>query len=199
MASRKHENTAARRAALQVLYSGEMTDSSSAEIINQGLCCSEGEPLSDYAVRLVQGVGERAQQIDERLATLSENWSLLRMPIVDRCILRLAAFEMLFVDEVPISVTVNEAVELAKAFGGEDESPRFVNGVLGRMARQIEGTSPAEEPAEAAAVGDTIGAAATGESAEAAAVAPALVEPAFAVQDGQEAEAPLSFLEGEEE
>ena len=60
------------------------------------------------------------------------------MPIVDRCILRLATYEMLFVDEVPVSVAINEAVELAKDFGGEDESPRFVNGVLGRIARQLE-------------------------------------------------------------
>ena len=76
--------------------------------------------------------------IDVRLNSTSENWKLNRMPIVDRCILRLATYEMLFVDEVPVSVAINEAVELAKDFGGEDESPRFVNGVLGRIARQLE-------------------------------------------------------------
>ena len=62
------------------------------------------------------------------------------MPIVDRSILRLAVYEMMFVGEVPTSVCINEAIELAKDFGGEDESPRFVNGVLGRIARRLEGS-----------------------------------------------------------
>lgn len=138
MAPKIHENTAARRAALQVLYSSELTDVSSDSIVNQGLCCTAGEPLSDYAVRLIRGVSAHVRDIDARLVDISENWSLLRMPIVDRSILRLAAFEMLYMDEIPVSVSVNEAVELAKAFGGEDESPRFVNGVLGRLSRQME-------------------------------------------------------------
>lgn len=69
----------------------------------------------------------------------SENWSLARMPIVDRSILRLATFEMMYIDDVPTSVTINEAVELAKDFGGEDESHRFVNGILGRIAKMLEG------------------------------------------------------------
>ena len=73
------------------------------------------------------------------LTATSENWALARMPIVDRSILRLATYEMMYVDDVPTSVTINEAVELAKDFGGEDESPRFVNGVLGRIARSMEG------------------------------------------------------------
>ena len=94
--------------------------------------------LSDYAIGLIEGVDEKMLPIDVRLNSTSENWKLNRMPIVDRCILRLATYEMLFVDEVPVSVAINEAVELAKDFGGEDESPRFVNGVLGRIARQLE-------------------------------------------------------------
>lgn len=61
------------------------------------------------------------------------------MPVVDRCLLRQTVYEMLFVEDVPISVSINEAVELAKQYGGEDDSHKFVNGVLGKIARQIEG------------------------------------------------------------
>ena len=70
------------------------------------------------------------------------------MPIVDRSILRLAAYEIMFVEDVPTSVAINEAVELAKDFGGEDDSPRFVNGVLGRIAKDIDdGGRPRLPPA----------------------------------------------------
>ena len=64
------------------------------------------------------------------------------MPIVDRSILRIATYEILFVEDVPTSVAINEAVELAKDFGGEDESPRFVNGVLGRIAKDVDAELP---------------------------------------------------------
>ena len=66
------------------------------------------------------------------------------MPVVDRAILRIAVYEMLYVDEVPVSVAINEAVELAKMYGGEDESSRFVNGVLGRIARAEESESDSD-------------------------------------------------------
>ena len=72
---------------------------------------------------------------DEKLAEASENWSVERMPIVDHVILLLACYEMLYEESVPVSVVINEAVELAKSFGGEDDSARFVNGLLGRIAR----------------------------------------------------------------
>jgi N utilization substance protein B len=75
------------------------------------------------------------------ITSTSENWSLERMPLVDLNILRLATFEMLYLDDVPQSVSINEAVELAKNFGGEDDSSRFVNGVLGRIAVIIEQNS----------------------------------------------------------
>ena len=87
--------------------------------------------------------------IDKHLAATSENWALARMPIVDRSILRLATYEMMYVDDVPTSVTINEAVELAKDFGGEDESPRFVNGVLGRIAKILDEEKAASASAAA--------------------------------------------------
>ena len=139
MASRRHERTAARQSALQVLYTSEIKGTRPSDLLDSGLVLEDdGKSLSDYAIGLIEGVDEKMLPIDVRLNSTSENWELNRMPIVDRCILRLATYEMLFVDEVPVSVAINEAVELAKDFGGEDESPRFVNGVLGRIARQLE-------------------------------------------------------------
>ena len=139
MASRRHERTAARQSALQVLYTSEIKGTRPSDLLDSGLVLEDdGKSLSDYAIGLIEGVDEKKLPIDVRLNSTSENWKLNRMPIVDRCILRLATYEMLFVDEVPVSVAINEAVELAKDFGGEDESPRFVNGVLGRIARQLE-------------------------------------------------------------
>lgn len=150
MAAKRHERTSARRAALQVLYTSEITDESPAAIAEGDRRPEEGGALSDYALALVRGVESHRCAIDNHLAATSENWSLARMPIVDRSILRLATFEMMYVDDVPTSVTINEAVELAKDFGGEDESHRFVNGVLGRIAKMLE-----EEAAPCAEAGAT--------------------------------------------
>ena len=128
MASRRHERTAARQSALQVLYTSEIKGTRPSDLLDSGLVLEDdGKSLSDYAIGLIEGVDEKMLPIDVRLNSTSENWKLNRMPIVDRCILRLATYEMLFVDEVPVSVAINEAVELAKDFG-----------VLGRIARQLE-------------------------------------------------------------
>lgn len=161
MASRKHERTRDRAFAVQVLYTSELQGESPSKLLDEGLClvATEADPepapseaadeapsefgricegaLSEYAFGLIRGVQEHQAAIDERLEGASENWALSRMPIVDRSILRLAVYEMFQREDVPVSVSINEAVELAKAFGGEDDSPRFVNGVLGRIARSM--------------------------------------------------------------
>lgn len=150
MASKRHERTTARRVALQVLYTAEIKGASAAQIVAEGVFPSEEGPLSEYAQDLVRGVEQNRIVIDGSLKAAAENWSLGRMPIVDRSILRLAAYEIMFVEDVPTSVAINEAVELAKDFGGEDESHRFVNGILGRIAKMLEG----EEDEGAASEGD---------------------------------------------
>lgn len=151
MAALKHEHTAARREALQLLYTGELTDVSLEDLVREGsdelLVIPEcpqgvsendlvGSDLAEYASSLVTGVVEHLEEIDERIAAVAQNWTLERMPIVDRNIIRLAAYEVLFCDEIPTGVAINEAVELAKAFG-TDDSPKFVNGVLGRIASEV--------------------------------------------------------------
>lgn len=144
MTTKVHANSWSRRAALQVLYSAEITDRPLQEILDEGPCVFEDDEasqpaqLDEYALRLLQGVLENSEELDAVIDPCADNWTVSRMPIMDRSVLRLATFEMLHVDEVPISVSINEAVDLAKEFGGEDESHRFVNGVLGQIAKQLE-------------------------------------------------------------
>lgn len=145
MAGKKHERSAARAAAVALLYSADIIEGDAVALMEQGCYPAEDFELSEYAESLVAGVCAQQQTIDGYLERTSENWSLERMPFVDRAILRLAVYEMMFADDVPVSVAIDEAVELAKVYGGEDESSRFVNGVLGRIAHLME-----EEPAEAA-------------------------------------------------
>ena len=151
MAGKRHERTRARRSALALLYTSEITDEGATKIAEEGRHLAEDGSLSEYALALVRGVEAHRIAIDKYLASTSENWSLARMPIVDRSILRLATYEMLYVDDVPTSVTINEAVELAKDFGGEDESHRFVNGVLGRIAKKLDGEGEGGEAESATA------------------------------------------------
>lgn len=160
MSSRRHDRRRAREGALALLYSSDITESDAMSIVEEGLYPDDGVTVSDYAEALVEGVTAHVSEIDARLASTSENWTLERMPVVDRAILRIAVYEMLYVDEVPVSVAINEAVELAKMYGGEDDSSRFVNGVLGRIARsgdQAAVDAVAEDPTSgepAAAEGD---------------------------------------------
>ncbi|MBE0476004.1 MAG: transcription antitermination factor NusB [Coriobacteriia bacterium] len=127
------ERSKARRQALHILYQREVTGERTARILSErSYSTEEGEPV-EYARALTLGVEAHLADLDDRLETISENWSVARMPLVDRNILRLAAYEILFGEDVPPSVAINEAVELAKVFGGNDSS-KFVNGVLGRLA-----------------------------------------------------------------
>ncbi len=154
MASHRHEQrTAGRRCAVQMLYTSELQNTPVSELLENGLVLVESETetqgtLPEYALELVRGVEAHSEEIDRVLESAVENWTVARMPVVDRSILRVAIYEMLHEDRVPISVTINEAVELAKSFGGEDESPRFANGVLGRISQQIEAEQAASSDQE---------------------------------------------------
>lgn len=97
-----------------------------------------GQIINPYSVDLVEGVTAMAGSIDEFLQTYSQGWTLERMPAVDRIILRIGTWELLYNDDVPDGVAVSEAVELAKVLS-TDESPQFVNGLLGRL-QQIKPT-----------------------------------------------------------
>jgi N utilization substance protein B len=95
----------------------------------------------EFAQRLAFGVHQRRDAIDELIESCSTNWRLARMPVVDRNILRMAAFELMECQDIPATVSINEAVELAKRFGSAD-SRAFVNGIVDRMARTLNRLPP---------------------------------------------------------
>ena len=160
MGSRQRSNSSSRRQALQVMFQQEFVgldlsqlDAPSQELLVVSRCPKGvqapnlvGAPLNSYALEMLQGVVEHQEQIDTWIADAAHNWTIQRMQNVDRNIIRIACYEMAFVEGIPVPVSINEAVELAKVFGG-DESPKFVNGILGRIATRMaeEGLIPAEE------------------------------------------------------
>jgi N utilization substance protein B len=105
------------------------------EVLSGDYAISDG-PLDPYGQELALGVDSRRYAIDAVIRASSASWTLSRMPIVDRNILRLALYEMIEEDDITVAVAIDEAVELAKAFG-TDESPRFINGVLGSIATDV--------------------------------------------------------------
>ena len=90
------------------------------------------DEVKAFAERLVAGVLEKKKELDALIGKYATNWKISRMPIVDRSILRAGVYELLWMDDVPAKVTVNEAIELAKSFGDDDAS-KFVNGILDKV------------------------------------------------------------------
>lgn len=136
MSSKKKikERTKARQQAISLLYSSAMVNTPALDILEKGLYPSSELEISEYAEELVVGTQQHLDDIDTRIAHISQNWTLERMPLVDLAILRVAVYEMVYCSDVPVSVAISEAVEVAKSFGAEDESSRFINGVLGKIA-----------------------------------------------------------------
>jgi transcription antitermination protein NusB len=123
----------ARRRALEILYEAEIRGDAPADVLDRRIRESEHRLAEqDFMERLVEGVAERRERIDELITTYAVGWTLDRMPIVDRNILRLGAYELLWSDDVPDGVAVSEAVALATELS-TDESPKFVNGLLSRL------------------------------------------------------------------
>ena len=123
----------ARKRALDVLYASELRGESPVDALERAVAEGEG-PTNDYTAVLVRGVEEHRARIDEVLGSYSEGWTLSRMPAVDRNVLRLGVFELLWADDVPDPVAVSEAMALVQDLS-TDESPQFVNGVLGAIVR----------------------------------------------------------------
>jgi N utilization substance protein B len=121
----------ARKRALDVLFESEQRSVPVLDTLAGRVAAAE-PPVSDYSVELVEGVVAHQERIDGLLTTYARDWPLDRMPAVDRAILRLATFELLWRDDVPDAVVIDEAVTLARSLS-TDESPGFVNGLLGRL------------------------------------------------------------------
>lgn len=123
-----------RELAFILLFERCFDETDMQEIIDRAIEARDIEP-DEFAIRLAKGADEYHLESDKLIEEHSHRWSKSRLSKVTLSVLRLALFEMLYVDETPVSVAINEAVELAKAYGAEDESA-FVNGILGSVARK---------------------------------------------------------------
>jgi N utilization substance protein B len=130
----------ARKRALDVLYAAEMRGQDPVAALDAAILEGEG-PTNSYTETLVRGVSQHRGRIDELLGQYAEGWTLERMPAVDRTALRIGAFELLYADDLPPAVAVSEAVALVRDLS-TDDSPSFVNGVLGSMLRDRESLTP---------------------------------------------------------
>ena len=130
----------ARKRALDVLYESDLRRTDPRDTLADRLAQSD-PPVAEYTVELVEGVTGNLDRIDELLGEHAEGWAVERMPPVDRAVLRLALYELLWRPDVPPAVAIDEAVELAKSLSTE-ESPRFVNGVLARVLRDHQASQP---------------------------------------------------------
>ncbi len=130
--------TKARKRALDILFSSDVRGDTLGVTLAAEAKRAAGEPAREaswlYAREIIDGVIDHADEIDEQILTHSRDWRLERMPAVDRALLRMATWEILFNDSVPAAVAIDEAVELAKEFS-TDDSGSFVHGVLARIAR----------------------------------------------------------------
>ena len=126
----------ARKQALDVLYESDIRGNDLLQTLQSRDVDEEGpdaRPIRDYTKELVNGVAENRRKIDELITTYAQGWDMDRLPAVDRNILRLGIFEILWSAEVPISVAIDESLALAKELSS-DESSKYIHGVLGRIA-----------------------------------------------------------------
>jgi N utilization substance protein B len=122
--------TKARKRALDILHAADVTARPALDLLRE-----QGDDVPAFARSLVEGVAAHAAEIDAIIGAAAERWTIERMPVVDRNLLRIAVFEVVFDAETPAGVAINEAVDLAKLLS-TDDSGRFVNGLLGRVERE---------------------------------------------------------------
>jgi N utilization substance protein B len=123
----------ARKRALDILFECEVRGLPLGATLDERVVAGE-PPVNEYTVDLIRGIAEHQRRIDEVVSRYAEGWSLERMPTVDRNALRIGVYEVLYVDSVPDAVAVTEAMHLVRDLS-TDESPGFVNGVLGNIVR----------------------------------------------------------------
>jgi N utilization substance protein B len=131
-----------REKAVQVLFSIDMTQAEPKQVLEHVLEDDEEqqevtEKNVEFLTELVEGTIAHQADIDQKISQYLRGWTIGRLANVDRAILRLAGYEMMYRDDIPIKVTLNEAIELAKVFG-TDDSPKFINGVLSSLVRDLE-------------------------------------------------------------
>ncbi|MGK5547416.1 transcription antitermination factor NusB [Streptomyces sp. URMC 127] len=126
----------ARKRAFQILFEADQRGITVQNVLADWIRHSRSDdrqpPVNEYTMQLVEGYAGHVARIDELISTYAVDWDLDRMPVVDRNIVRLGAYELIWEDGTPDAVAIDEAVQLAKEFS-TDESPAFVNGLLGRF------------------------------------------------------------------
>lgn len=126
----------ARKQALDILFESDIRQSSASDLLESRLVVEEGpdsRPMREYARTLVTGVVDHRRKIDELISTYAQGWDMDRLPIVDRNILRIAIFEILWGEDVPDAVVIDEALTMASILSTE-ESASYIHGVLGRIS-----------------------------------------------------------------
>ncbi|MCC6544041.1 MAG: transcription antitermination factor NusB [Nitrospirae bacterium] len=123
-----------REFALQMLYQYDVSHQSAGLADGFWEDHEAPENIVEFANNLVDGVIKNLDEIDDKIRLSASNWSIDRMAVVDRNILRMSVFELLYIQDIPVKVTINEAIEIAKRFG-EEESGSFVNGILDRIVK----------------------------------------------------------------
>src|SRR4051812_38592811 len=123
----------ARKRAVDLIYEADLRGADPVSTLAERVALAD-PPISDYTIELIEGIAEHRAAIDQLLSYYSEGWTLERMPGVDRAVLRVGLYELLWASDVPDAVAIDEAVELAKLLS-TDDSPKFVNGILGRVLR----------------------------------------------------------------
>lgn len=126
-----------REAAVVLLYQSDLLEKDSEEILKNEI--NFGKKIDEFALELVIGVNKNRKAIDEEIVGVVENWTIERIAVIDRNILRVAIYEMLFEKDIPLKVSVDEAIEIAKSLGQKDDTPKFINGILGRILTNIGG------------------------------------------------------------
>ena len=132
------KRTKARESALKILYAIDITGEEPKKCIDAYWKDNEEKDteVKTFANSLVLGTVNKGKEIDKVISERATNWQLERMAVIDRNILRFAAYELLFADEIPPKVTINEAIDIAKRYG-DSESGKFVNGVLDKINKDI--------------------------------------------------------------
>lgn len=131
------KRTKAREYALQLLYKYDITREG---LEHLGAFWAEqdeaSEDIKDFTEKLISGTLENLEEIDKKIASFATNWQLKRMAVVDRNVLRIGSFELIYLKDIPAKVSINEAVDLAKKYSGE-EAGKFVNGILDRIREEL--------------------------------------------------------------
>lgn len=126
-----------RENAVQALYAVELSPAEPREAIHLFWESDRFKPAAKaFAQELLSGLLEKRDELDKKISAKSPNWSISRMAKIDLAIIRLASYELIYREDIPKNVTINEAIEIAKKFGSE-ESPAFVNGILDEIARTL--------------------------------------------------------------